>query len=387
MNRLSKVMALLAIVVVGCGDPVMEKDFRGDPLFSFEGSVVTYIDDRHSDHTLRVSPFWNPDGVKKVLKENLREQSSASVTVSFPAKFEINIFRPPKPEDLVKGEPKYGMALMVVYKDFNDDGHYSAHDSDEFFGSARDHVLFYAPQTIDPAISPIGIALPQGFSLLRMPMRCKGHSFSHRSTARELPLLGHPCSQSKECGPGGYCLNPRQDCSFINGYCSSLQPASFDKNTAVPVDLQIAFWLRRCVDASDCQRDGYRCLHLETQAFSDQCNVCWPMATRKPTTVSCGISLGYGSYSDCISSIGRACRTHSDCGSPENGDHCLTELDGQTFPGGMCTHRFNKPTCPLGQEAFVSMGNRAAGTRNAERKTTTPATRFCMPAYPILRSI
>ena len=54
---------LLALApVVGCGDALVERGYRGVPLHTFEGQITTVEGDGTFEHPLRASVFWSPSG-------------------------------------------------------------------------------------------------------------------------------------------------------------------------------------------------------------------------------------------------------------------------------------------------------------------------------------
>ncbi len=112
---------LCLLTLLTCGDPVVEKGFRGEPRFSFTGEVATANSETTFEHALRAAVFWSVDGDTS-LGAKLVEHSAISVAVRFPGLFEVNVFE--RPLDLAWAEPEADIrvGLVLVYEDLNGDG-------------------------------------------------------------------------------------------------------------------------------------------------------------------------------------------------------------------------------------------------------------------------
>ena len=113
---------LLPLILAACGDPLVDADYRGQPLFAFKGQAFSFNDVRVTDAPIRVSLFWSPGGRTDAPPGGLVEQTPASGAVSFPAAFTVRIFQPPAAELLVGDPGAYGVAAVLVYQDNDGDG-------------------------------------------------------------------------------------------------------------------------------------------------------------------------------------------------------------------------------------------------------------------------
>jgi hypothetical protein len=131
MKSLSTLLLTLLFALTGCGDPVVDTDYRGDSLLTLQGQ-------------LRATPNYQPEGPLHVAlvwfpKSMLESEDGAEVpdlymTVAedmviegtFPLDYRFDVFQPPPPEALgTWGEGLQGkgaMGFLVAYEDLNGNG-------------------------------------------------------------------------------------------------------------------------------------------------------------------------------------------------------------------------------------------------------------------------
>lgn len=245
------------LVLASC-DPLVEKGFQGDVLFSIEGRVVDFNFDGSQLEYPLASLFWASGGDTTLDPALLRAQSEVSVRVSFPATFSIKVFEAPVLDDI--GDKPYAIGELVVWQDANNDGIYSAN---EFRGGALDHVILYADRELSAQESPTGLTLPKGFSLANLPLPCQALPTLPLSDDCGVPL-GASCSpDSSSCGEFGACLLNDGYTSYPDGYC--VLPTSSDCFPEGGVPLGVTneefgqeVWVKACTSEADC-RPGYGC--------------------------------------------------------------------------------------------------------------------------------
>lgn len=198
-----KKLALWALLLsmLSCGDPLATGEYLGEPLFSFEGIIVSILDDLPEENSVRVTLGWAPGGTEPTGFNELVEQDSVSVQIRFPSAFEVNIFYPPLDDFLEDSSQAYGLAYLVVYEDRDGDEHF---DADEVLGGAPSQVIVYAARDLEPQESPTRRSLPQGFHLIPVPAPCLAFDTDFGDPACTVPI-GAECASDSDCN-GGYLL-------------------------------------------------------------------------------------------------------------------------------------------------------------------------------------
>ena len=261
----------LLVAAAGCGDPLVDSSFRGEPLFSFTGQMATFQGLGSPEGDVRASLFWGA-GDWGVPAADLMEQDSVSASLEFPSKFSLTVFHPPEAGHLPGGEP-YGVAALLVYDDKDRDGRYDA--GDRLMGGSENRLMVYATRDLRASDSPIGQPLERGFRLLPVPQYCERvpPEFDDEDDLCGVDV-GAPCRQDSDCGAEGHCLTEVEDLSFQGGYCTLLAHNNCwdeddeDETEFEPPweededheDAEFDFVYKPCATDSDCRVDeGYIC--------------------------------------------------------------------------------------------------------------------------------
>ena len=266
---------LFAATPISCGDPLTSAGYLGEPLFSFEGIIVSILNDLPEQHSVRVALGWSLGGTEPTHVNELVEQDSVSVQVRFPAAFEVNIFYPPPSEFLEQESNAYGLAYLVVYEDRDGDEHF---DAEEILGGAPSQVLVYAARDLPAAQSPTKRPLPPGFHLIPVPAPCEPVQDFRTPVTCEVPV-GSPCTSNADC-QGGTCLDEIAGTEFPGGYCSLREDrleCTPPNAVAWPLYDELGdpdefmrrgqernseywWWFKQCVTTADCREsEGYVC--------------------------------------------------------------------------------------------------------------------------------
>lgn len=333
---ISKALLLMTLVLTTCGDPLVGEDYRGEPLFRFSGQIGFYDSSSKTEYNPRLSIFWSKTGDTQVDIDELIEQPSASVNVSFPAEFEVLVFSPPEKKHMVNDA--YGLALILIYNDVDKNGWFNPQNEGEMIiGGSPDRILLYAPSRIDAAQSPVSIALPKGFSVLWLPVQCEPDDrVNGDGTSSCSHQIGAACSVDEDCGEGGVCLLELQNEIYPNGYCSRREDDSACVASSSTVNAYENLTMRGCVEDEDCPREGETCYRTEDMQY-DQCNVCWPSAISPPQFLSC-FRMGMGSEENCPDESGHACSSDADCEFDELDGKCKQTILGTRYPDGICDY-------------------------------------------------
>jgi hypothetical protein len=356
----------------------MDQDYRGEALYHFQGQVQAFSGS-FSEHEFRVSLFWSPSGQTKIPANELVEQASASVAVHFPSSFEINVFYPPDQEVWINDGPMYAMALILVYEDLDDNREYTLGGAqDELRGGAADWVLFYAPEAIDSTLSPTGLDLAKGFSLVQIPINCRGTTYQIGTQDCGIPL-GNACQTDLQCGPNGICLKRVDQTEFFNGYCAGIvDPNGCDPIGAVVVSRPVQLWLEQCELGTDCKQAICSCRPIGPQGFSF-CSVCLPFGYFPTAFMQCKDGnptpmMGCGEH------LGESCIQDRDCQDLFDPGMCLSEYFNHSFTNGYCTVK-NRSCKPLNGVMVSFPTDLWYKSCDADSKCRTNDGYFCNPYY------
>jgi len=155
-----------AVLAVGCGDPLADGRFPGDPLITLAGSIRDQSpaaeDDDHtaqvSSGPLKLAVFWSRGGLGGVGGEVSGLEQQAIARGIFPAEFTLAIYAPPHDAALfdAAGGGRLALGLLVAYVDADRDGRYDK-NADRVIGGARASALIYSPEgASDPQYGTFG---------------------------------------------------------------------------------------------------------------------------------------------------------------------------------------------------------------------------------------
>lgn len=175
--RLARVVALAVALGWGCSDPLVDGNYRGEPLLEIRGKVQLLANDSaktprtgwgwhdpRDDQAatidlppgdLRLALVWSIDGLDKKPRDAVTGVEQQTVTTtSFPSRYAIALYAPP-PDDLLAdakgGEGRYALGLLVVYADANGDGEWGT-DEDELIGGAPGRGVIYTPTGVTSSV-------------------------------------------------------------------------------------------------------------------------------------------------------------------------------------------------------------------------------------------
>ncbi len=145
----------------GCGVNLEEftEDAECPPLLDclneltrcLEGGAITDLV-TESDAILRLSLFWAPNETvsESVYESEGVEQQSVS-TASLPARYTLTLYRPPPKSALHAGATgHYAMAVVVAYYDTDSDGRFDP-VVEPLLGGTPEHAILYSPDGVEDA--------------------------------------------------------------------------------------------------------------------------------------------------------------------------------------------------------------------------------------------
>ena len=255
-----RLFALLS-VLVACGDGIVGTEYRGEPLYSFEGIILTFMDEVPEEEITRVALGWNKSSELNFDLGNLQLQDSLSATVRFPSIFEVNVFYPPETELFDGLEGEWALAYVLIY---SDDNRNERLDEGELIGGAPEQALLYSRTELEAQESPTGQPLPAGYHIIPLPLTCEPKPIVDGQDCN-VPL-GEACESDVDCG-AGTCILEVDGVSFPDGYCALLEdnPEGCVPEGGLVIDLGIddqtvGWWGLACQSDPDCRLDeGYAC--------------------------------------------------------------------------------------------------------------------------------
>ena len=252
-----------AALLAACGDPLVTKDYRGDPLFTIEGRVTDVRYEFQPGEQLQASLFWSVKQDDTTIDPTeLVEQNSVAVRVTFPSAFKINIFDTPDPALLAQGRPRW-LGQILVYEDEDQNSRFSP---GELRGGAAYSAVIFATRELADYESPTGQLLPSGFTIVNLPLPCALPQAVEPTPGEDCGVpIGAACQAHSDCG-AGVCLDSDGYITFPGGYCSlSDQSGCVPANSEVGYfyippenDEVIGFYYQSCASNLDC-REGYEC--------------------------------------------------------------------------------------------------------------------------------
>lgn len=147
--------------LISCGDPLVEGDYRGQPLISLSGTIR--VNDSLSAEeaaTVRVALLWIGAGQQ----EDLTQARSES---AFPARYTLDVFTPPPARamrELTDRDGLYALARIVLYLDADGDERLGARES--MVGASPDQVLTYF--TSSETTSLVSGSLRTGYQVMAL---------------------------------------------------------------------------------------------------------------------------------------------------------------------------------------------------------------------------
>lgn len=259
--------ALCGLLAPGCGEPLADKNYRGEPLAHFQGIIGDMgVGEARYRTELRTAVFWSPDPLSHTSYFDLIEQPSTGQAASVPSQYTLNFFEPPGPEHLATGArgARYGVGLVLLYADTN--GNLRHDPSEPFIGESLLRIFLYAPLPLAAEDTPLGRPLAAGFRLVFQPLLC-GQAWPNPASDGNCGVpLGAPCARSSDCTSNGLCLTglltswPGQSCVVTEPPPMGCRPAAAAYlPLGASTGATIGHYVKACQTDADCGRTGYVC--------------------------------------------------------------------------------------------------------------------------------
>jgi hypothetical protein len=163
--------ALLLLVLAGCGGPLVDEGYLGEPLFKVRGQLLAMPAPVPGEERLhRASVFWSTKFPITAASE-LVEQTSVSTQIFLPDVFDVIFFRAPERQHFLSADPPFAVGVLLVYVDRDDNQRFTPPGDNILAGTTSEGFAF-APSEIGSDRSPTGATLPAGFSVIALPASC-----------------------------------------------------------------------------------------------------------------------------------------------------------------------------------------------------------------------
>jgi hypothetical protein len=276
-------LALLGALVVGCGDPLVDNQYRGVRIWQVSGGINGLLDSSVAGQPLRLALFYTTDPTSDVDPARLIEHRGASTGIQLGGAFNLGMFEPPGESLMVRtpnsaGTTGYAIGRLVAYADTNRDGQRQV--SEPLVGIEPTAAYLYLPDALPAGKTPTSDGLPAGMTPLLIPQACSGMGPPAPPPPNDpgdcgVPL-GQDCRSDTDCNPnrGGRCLKetnapwPGGYCTIAENMSTTCRPARAvfyraPRYAAIP-DGTMGFYLRPCSRDTDCVRmmgmdTGYQC--------------------------------------------------------------------------------------------------------------------------------
>jgi hypothetical protein len=267
----------MTLLAVGCGDPQFDQQYRGDSLWSFQGTLTLGGPNMNVSGPLQVALFWSPQGPDVTDFDEWVEQRGTTTAVQLSIPFVLNAYDAPGPEHMLllpDGTPAgYATGRMLVYVDQDSDGRHTP--GEPFVGLNGRYGFYYAPTPVAAGKNPTYGTLASGFHQVLLPQPCGFMPPPPTASDSCGVKLGSSCRYDMDCMPG-LCLNST-NLAWPAGYCTIPDPPldgcypgrgvyvgipHFGLFTPL---LKYGFYLKACSSDADCQemmrpsKDAYFC--------------------------------------------------------------------------------------------------------------------------------
>jgi len=112
---------LLGFIAVGCGDPQLDQEFRGTPIWQYKGEIQSGEPVLQGSPNVRAALFFSPSDPSFLDLSQAVEHLGAALPVAVPSTFTLNVFEPPASEHLLRTaanpNPEYAVGRLLVYMD------------------------------------------------------------------------------------------------------------------------------------------------------------------------------------------------------------------------------------------------------------------------------
>ena len=160
MSRLL-IPCLSLLLVAACGDPLLDGNYRGEPLFTVTGTITVGENaSAFASETTRVAVLWIGSQQQELFGQGLSQSS-------FPARYELTIYSEPANgarQKIPNSEFLYALARVVLYQDLN--GNEQLDPGEPLTGGAEEQLIAFFPEA--GTADGVGGGFRQGFATMQV---------------------------------------------------------------------------------------------------------------------------------------------------------------------------------------------------------------------------
>ena len=142
-----------------CGDPLIDGNYRGEPLFTIRGTITVGEDaGAFASASTRVAVLWIGARQQELFGQGVSESS-------FPAQYELTIYTEPEEsaqQVIPRAQQTYALARIVLYQDVNANEQLDL--GERLIGGSDDKLIAFFPES--GTAEAVGGPFDQGFSAM-----------------------------------------------------------------------------------------------------------------------------------------------------------------------------------------------------------------------------
>lgn len=155
----SPALLLATLPLFGCGDALVDGDYRGEPLITIRGEILQDEPLGAVDGRVLVSVFWGAN----TQSTSPQVEQAVNVRTEFPSRYMLDVYLPPSTEVMFvtpREAQTIAMGLILLYSDSDGDEIYDP-AVDTLIGTSRSSVLIWVEE--NPEDATVNLPLAQSF--------------------------------------------------------------------------------------------------------------------------------------------------------------------------------------------------------------------------------
>lgn len=150
---------IVLLTFAGCGDPLIDGNYRGEPLFTIRGTITVGENaGAYASASTRVAVLWIGARQQELFGQGVSQSS-------FPAQYSLTIYSEPTEgaqQVIPRAQQTYALARIVLYQDVN--GNEQLDLGERLIGGSDDKLIAYFPES--GTAEAVGGPFDVGFSAM-----------------------------------------------------------------------------------------------------------------------------------------------------------------------------------------------------------------------------
>lgn len=137
----SPALLLATLLCPGCGDALVDGDYRGEPLITIRGEILQDEPLGAVEGPVLVSVFWGAN----TRSMSPRVEQAVNVRTEFPSRYTLDVYQPPSAEvmfETPREKQTIAMGLILLYADGDGDEIFDP-EVDALIGTSQSSVLLW----------------------------------------------------------------------------------------------------------------------------------------------------------------------------------------------------------------------------------------------------